>query len=180
MHDIAGNQPTSIEWQNVAYTVQRVMALRNHPHGKKGTVLHMSRQHAPQFAECYLLRVWHSESPSLWRILLCYIPLFDQVQLIQTNSRLRLLDLKSLHAIRELVCVCVIAAKRTKLTSSYIQRLRFKPAAINLWSVTRRCRVLLLCTSYTPKVAKMESFVNHYNIFCIFGWVCIKIAMEYR
>ena len=58
-----------------------------------------------QLGRCYRVRGWHSDLPSSWRVLLCYIPHFDQV--IQPNSRLRLLYVKSLHAIRELVCQCV-------------------------------------------------------------------------
>lgn len=49
----------------------------------------------------------HSDLLSSWRVLLRYIPHFDHVQVIQLNSKLRLVYFKSLHAIRELVCVCV-------------------------------------------------------------------------
>ncbi len=148
----AWNQPTSIEWKDVAYTVQRLMALQSHPHGK-GTVLHMSYQHAPHSLEDQV-RGWHSEilSPAE-SIALLHSTFWSCSR--HSNSRLRLLYFKSLHAIRELVCVCVcvcvcvIAAKRTKLTSSYIQRLRFKPAAINpLWSVTWRCSSVALYIIY--------------------------------
>lgn len=98
---IVGNQPTSVEWKDVSYTVQRLMALHGHPHGKS-TVLHMSNQHAPNSLENWVTDP-DIQFPSSSGVLLCYIPHFDHVQVILSNSRLYC---KSLHAIRELVCVC--------------------------------------------------------------------------
>ena len=100
-HELAHNRgiPISVECKDVAYTVQRLTAL----HGQRYSTAYVLPTCSEQFGRRYQVRGWHSDRLSTWRLLLCYIPHFDQV--IQSNSRLRLLYFKSLHAIRELVCV---------------------------------------------------------------------------
>lgn len=139
-------------------------------------MIHVAFQHAPDTLED-VSKIRKNDilnAPLFWKELHYYIPYFDHFQVIQSNCRLAHLYFLSLHAIKSW-CVFV-SSWMNKAHKQWHLRLRLNPAAMNrIWFLTRRCKLLLR----TSKVAKCKVCKPH-SIFCIFGWVCIKIAVEYR